>query len=183
MNDPEFELYKNLKEEFKEYSLHLQSVWKFKFLTMGAIISFLITNQKIMDLIKGSEEYFIWSLLVLPLLSFFLDLKILEISLHLRQISEFIIKEFSSFQKVKRWEELAWSDEFLVLFRRRLTILSTIATSLTSLIVTLIIIVINKQEYILTAVIIGIIGITLSVLGVITFSNKMKIKTVAKTRL
>ena len=127
----DLELYKSLRQEFETYSTYQQNLWRVKFITIGSIVAFFFSlGTEAFNLFPGKEELFVVFILTLPVLSFYLDIKIVEVTLHLRAISEFIMTEFNNFRKVSKWEKSIWSHNKFHLTRKIITVVSAIGSSL-----------------------------------------------------
>jgi hypothetical protein len=87
------ELYKSLRAEVVDYVERVPGLWLQKFLLVGAVIAFLVTNH---EKLKGSGELLIASVLSIPILAALLDAKIVEYGLHARAISRFIGRSFDN---------------------------------------------------------------------------------------
>ena len=129
MNELNIELYKQIKEEYRQYGFYIQSLTKMKFIAISSIISFFIVNQVAFDLVKGNMELVSIGVLLIPIVSFFLDLKILEVTLHIRSISKFLSEKYSTTSYISQWENYVWSKNFITLSRTYLTLFSSAGIS------------------------------------------------------
>ncbi len=123
------ELYTQLKDEYKQYGFYVQTLTKMKFIAISALISFFIVNQVAFDLIKDNMELVSIGILLIPIVSFFIDLKILEVTLHIRSISLFLADKFSNNSFIGEWEKHVWSKNFIVISRTYLTLFSSAGIS------------------------------------------------------
>jgi hypothetical protein len=106
----ELELYKILKSESSTYLDKLQALWLQKFILVGAVIAFLVTNREMLS----GEGYGIMvaaAIFTIPVLAALLDAKILEFSLYARSISRFIDSHFVTLPTVTQWERVLWGLE------------------------------------------------------------------------
>jgi hypothetical protein len=126
------EHYKALKEEHRQYLFHVQQLWTYKLSALGVIIVAAILNDKIIT-INGVNTQLIASVGVisLPVLSFLIDLKALEVGLHVKLISRHLQRNFSDIPEIKKWEEGLWSSNY----SRNRTFLTVFAALGTSLVV------------------------------------------------
>ena len=123
------ELYNQLKEEYRQYGFYIQTLTKMKFIAISVIISFFIVNQVAFDLIKDNMELVSIGILLIPIVSFFIDLKILEVTLHIRSISRFLGNKFTNSSYIAEWEKYVWSKNFIVMSRTYLTVFSSAGIS------------------------------------------------------
>jgi hypothetical protein len=101
------ELYKSLRSEVAGYVEKVPGLWLQKFLLVGAVIAFLVTNH---DKLKDSGDLLIASVLSIPILAVLLDAKIVEYGLHARAISMFIRNSFDN-SEAADWESTLWGDK------------------------------------------------------------------------
>jgi hypothetical protein len=134
----ELELYKSLRTELAGYVEKVPGLWLQKFVLVGAVIAFLVTNH---DKLKGSGNLLIASVLSIPVLSVLLDAKIVEYGLHARAISMFIANNFSQSPVVAAWEATLWGDkgrEDVVSLVRLRSITTVVVTAIPTIILMLI---------------------------------------------
>jgi hypothetical protein len=141
MDNLRIEHFKALKEEHRQYLFHVQQLWLFKLSTLGAVIATAIFNNKIIE-VSGLEKQTIiaWGLISMPLLAFIIDLKVLEVGLHVKLISQHLKEKFSDSPEIHDWETKLWSGTQFSVARTRLTIIAALGISLLVLLVSLIII-------------------------------------------
>jgi len=136
------ELYKSMRAEAIAYIEKVPALWLQKFILVGAMLAFLLTQKDSLDFIgegDPAEATFDVALLTVPALACLLDAKMLEYGIHARIISSFIESEFSSVSQVRSWERTLWgySDDS---FRDRLTKIRSATTVLVTVGPTLLII-------------------------------------------
>jgi hypothetical protein len=131
----DIELYKSLKAESSVYIEKVPALWLQKFVLIGGLIAFLLTQDERFDVVgKGdaADTAFDVALLSIPVLACLLDAKIMEYGLHARVISRFIEVEFPS-HRSQRWERTLWGyshkpfERRLVMLRSATTVLVTVA--------------------------------------------------------
>ena len=108
----DLELYKILKTESASYFDKLQALWLQKFILVGAVIAFLVTNHDKLK-VEGSNIIMSAAIFAVPVLSALLDAKILEFSLYARSISRFIGTYFLMPPTLTKWERILWGLEGL----------------------------------------------------------------------
>lgn len=132
------ELYKSLRAEVAGYVEKVPGLWLQKFLLVGAVIAFLVTNH---EKLKGSGDLLTVSVLSIPILSALLDAKIVEYGLHARAISRFIGRSFANSSIMAEWEASLWGDngaeDILSLVRLR-SIVTVVVTAIPTIILTII---------------------------------------------
>ncbi len=100
-SEKELEFYKLLKEEYMRFLTFVENLWRMKLLAIGSVVSFAILNEKILEFIASKENQSIGidlvsiGVLVIPILAFVIDLKILETALHLKNISTYLEKNLN----------------------------------------------------------------------------------------
>ena len=106
----ELELYKSLRAEASSYIEKVPGLWLQKFLLVGAVVAFLVTEP--MTNVAGSEAILgVAAVGVIPVLAMLLDAKMLEYALHARAISRFIAEHFADHPTVAAWERALWGEE------------------------------------------------------------------------
>ena len=105
--DLNLELYKSLRAELVGYVEKVPALWLQKFVLVGGVIAFIVTNQ---GPLKGSNELLTAAIVAIPILSILLDAKIGEYGLHARSISTFIRINFADSAVVAKWESTLWGD-------------------------------------------------------------------------
>jgi|GEM_PF-6193518 len=123
------EFYKQIKEEYRQYGFYVQTLTKMKFAAIASVITFFIVNKLALGFIAGEIELVAIGILLIPVVSFFLDLKILEVTLHIRSISKFLSEKYSRDSFIGEWEDLIWSKSFITISRTYLTIFSSVGIS------------------------------------------------------
>lgn len=108
----DLELYKSLRREVVSYVEKIPALWLQKFILVGAVTAFLVTNHEVLTT-NGAQgtELLVVAILAIPLLAALLDAKILEYSLHARAISRFITANFRSPEVLGKWEASLWGDD------------------------------------------------------------------------
>jgi hypothetical protein len=122
------EFYKQLKEEYRQYGFYIQSLTNMKFVAIAGIISIFIANEKLIEILKESRSIASIGILLIPLTAFFIDLKVLEITLHVRFISKFLSEKYAQ-TNISDWERLVWSKQFMPLSRTYLTLFTSTGIS------------------------------------------------------
>jgi hypothetical protein len=163
----ELELYKILKSESASYFEKLQAIWLQKFVLVGGLIAFLVTQHDKLPL-EGDTLIISAAVLAVPVLSALLDAKILEFSLHTRAISRFIESHFLMPSTLSSWERVLWgieelSDDHKIVYLRSLT--TTLVTIVPTMIIWLLASITLVQ---LTGL--GILWLALGVLGCLTYA-------------
>ena len=130
----QWELYKLLKEEYKHYLDQAENLWRTKFIAIGAFISLAILNEKLIEILKTqpdkANEVTALGILIIPMLAFVIDLKILETGFHLKNISNYIEKHFSELSLAQGWERENWGNNRITLFRKWITLFLSVGISL-----------------------------------------------------
>ncbi|GAB3062520.1 hypothetical protein GCM10027053_26240 [Intrasporangium mesophilum] len=139
------ELYKSLRSEASVYIEKVPALWLQKFILIGTLLAFLLTQKKSFDVIGAgdpAELAFDIALVAIVVIAGLLDAKIMEYGLHARVISRFIEDEFSSHAVIGRWEQTLWgySDRQ---FQRNLVKLRSTTTVLVTVVPTVLIIVLD----------------------------------------
>jgi hypothetical protein len=106
-SDFRLELYKSLRAEVAGYVEKIPGLWLQKFILVGAVIAFLVTNH---DKLKGSGGLLTASILSIPVLAVLLDAKIVEYGLHARAMSMFIRSSFRDSPVLGEWESALWGE-------------------------------------------------------------------------
>ncbi len=115
-----------MKEEYMSFLAYVENLWKLKLLAIGAVVSFALLNNSIP---VAGINIVVAGLLVIPILAFVIDLKILETALHLKNISLYLENNLSEVTIAKNWETQNWKTGFFRTNRTFLTFLSTIGIS------------------------------------------------------
>lgn len=130
----QWEVYKLLKEEYKHYLDQAENLWRTKFIAIAAFISLSLLNEKLIDILKSHQdkanEVTALGMLIIPVLAFVIDLKILETGVHLRNISEFILKQFNDLSLAQDWERANWGKNKFTILRKWITLILSIGVSL-----------------------------------------------------
>src|SRR5829696_3525422 len=102
MSELRVEHFKALKEEHRQYLLQVQQLWLYKLSTLGVVIAAAVFREKIIG-IEGIETKSIVAcgVAALPLLSFLIDWKALEVGLHVKVISQHIKEKFSDIPEIQ----------------------------------------------------------------------------------
>jgi hypothetical protein len=133
------ELYKSLRAEASGYVEKVPGLWFQKFLLVGAVIAFLITEP--LTNVAGSEATLaLAAVAMLPILAMLLDAKMFEYALHARAISRFIEEHFAGHTTIAAWERAVWSEAGSVAVVR-LTRVRSIATWLATAVPTVVIVI------------------------------------------
>lgn len=136
--DLQLELYKSLRAELVGYVERVPALWLQKFVLVGGVIAFIVTNQ---EPLKGSNELLTAAIVAIPILSILLDAKIGEYGLHARAISTFIGTHFEDSTIVAKWESALWGDggdskiKSLVKLRSLITVAVTVVPTIVLIIV------------------------------------------------
>ena len=130
MENIAIEIYKELKAESKEYLSLVQKLWTYKFVVVGAVLATAVLNKELKYI--GNElgmDVASFGLFLLPVLSLLIDLKTLEIGLHIRVISDFLSKNFNNESLITKWESHVWNNE-RARKRSKLTAITSLGTSI-----------------------------------------------------
>lgn len=163
MKELRIEHFKSLKEEYRQYLFQVQQLWIFKLSTLGLVIAAAIFHDKIIK-IGGldTETIAAAGLFALPALAFLIDLKALEIGLHVKLISEHLKENFNDVPEILVWESNFWSGKTFSLLRTIFTIITAIGTSFAVLIISFLLIYGFKPECGLLLLIAGIISVVIA---------------------
>ncbi|MFL5765347.1 MAG: hypothetical protein ACJ77K_15490 [Bacteroidia bacterium] len=127
------EHYKALKEEYRQYLMQVQQLWTYKLSALGAIIAAAIFNDKIIKINDNQTDIPLLiatiGIISLPVLSFLIDLKVLEVGLHVKLISKHMRKSFSDVPIIQKWEIEVWLSGYSK-NRTFLTLFAALGTSL-----------------------------------------------------
>jgi hypothetical protein len=136
MEQIKLEHYKALKQEHQYYLTQVQQLWLFKLTTLGVVLAVGVLSDRINSLGAIDKSTIIaLSLISLPVVSFIIDLKVLEYSLHIKAISKHIIQHFAEEIEIHSWEERLWSKNPLTKQRTYLTIFSSVGLSILILLI------------------------------------------------
>lgn len=111
------ELYKSLRSELVLSLEKIPGLWLQKFVLVGAVIAFLITQPVSLPgvsravALPADTTLLAIAVLAIPVLAALLDAKILEYSLHARVVSRFIEQNFAAAPVLGRWEASLWGDQ------------------------------------------------------------------------
>jgi hypothetical protein len=106
--DIRLELYKSLRAEITGYVEKVPALWLQKFVLVGGVIAFIVTNH---GSLGGSGDLLIFAILAIPVLAILLDAKIGEYGLHARAASMFIRDHFADSTVATKWESTLWGDQ------------------------------------------------------------------------
>jgi len=159
MSELRVEHFKALKEEHRQYLLQVQQLWLYKLSTLGVIIAAAIFNDKIVS-INGIETKTVVALGIfsLPVLSFLIDLKVLEVGLHVKFISQHLKENFSDIAEIQDWEAKLWSGTKFSSLRTVLTIISAVGTSFSILVISFLFVYTIKPEWLIYLIIVAVIS-------------------------
>ncbi len=119
------EVYKEMKTEFNHYLFEIQKLWNYKFLVIGAVISIAVFNNFLFPRTESSQPTMnadperianlesiipIIGLLITPILALAIDLKTLELGLHVRVLSDNIRSAFPNQKEIQLYETNIWSS-------------------------------------------------------------------------
>ena len=94
--DLKADLYKELKAEYSFHQSLVHKLWTYKFAVVGSVLMIAVFNNDIYEIKKGvGFDISSFGLLLLPVLSLLIDFKVLEIGVHLKMISNFIITKYN----------------------------------------------------------------------------------------
>jgi hypothetical protein len=169
MDELRIEHFKALKEEHRQYLLQVQQLWLYKISTLGVVIATAIFREKIIS-IDGIETKSLvaYGIAALPLLSLLIDLKALEVGLHVKLISQHIKENFGDVAEIRDWEAKLWSGTKLSLYRTWLTVITALGTSFAVLIIAFLFIYTIKPEWLMYLIIASVV----SLLAVIVISAR-----------
>ncbi|MFT3704345.1 MAG: hypothetical protein QM802_18395 [Agriterribacter sp.] len=128
VEDLNIEFYKQIKEEYRQYGFYIQTLTTMKFIAIAGVISLLITNEKMVDIFKSSLQIVSTGVLLIPITAFFIDLKVLEMTLHIRSISKFLSQKYA-YTLIPEWEKMTWSKQFLQISRTSITLFTSAGIS------------------------------------------------------
>jgi len=170
--DLNIELYRQIKDEYKQYGFYIQTLTKMKFIAIASIISFFIIDK--VNFINGNAELVAIGILLIPIVSFFLDLKILEVTLHIRSISKFLSEKFKDDSYIAEWENLVWSNNFIAMSRTYLTLFSSAGISFIILWASIFLVVkYLKQDWFNSLTILGLLFTIIGILFTVVFFKKI----------
>lgn len=110
------ELYKSLRSEVILSLEKIPGLWLQKFVLVGAVIAFLITQPAALSeasrtvVLPATTTLLAIAVIAIPVLAALLDAKILEYSLHARVVSRFIETHFTAPAVLGSWETHLWGD-------------------------------------------------------------------------
>lgn len=129
------ELYKSLRAECAGYIEKIPGLWLQKFVLIGGVIAFILTNHSNID--KLSTDYpkllIVVAISVVPILAILVDARTLEYGLHARAISLFIEQHFDSPEVLALWERTLWTTRgpwLTVVLRSMISVLITIVPTI-----------------------------------------------------
>ena len=154
----ELEFYKIMKEEYRHYLEVFENLWKLKLLTIGAIISFALLNEKVMKLFDNNDLVAL-GVLVIPILAFLIDIIILGIGFHLKNISHYLHENLKALPIAKNWEQVnwEWKGNSFSKYRSIITLWGTVGISFTIHLICLITVALFlKTEWLGLCVVLGL---------------------------
>ena len=107
-SDFEFSLYESLRDEVEQYLHRVPALWLQKFVLLGAVAAFLLTNRGDIAAVGGASTGMLVGSFLVALISMLIDLKILEYGIHARIISAFIETRFNEPPVLRDWERTLW---------------------------------------------------------------------------
>ena len=171
--DFELEFYKIMKEEYRQYLTYSENLWKLKFVSIGAIISFLIFNERIFEFLSNNDLVAI-GILFIPVFAFVIDLKILETGLHLKNISNYLENNLRDVNIAQKWEKENWRGGF---FRRNRSIITFFSTAgISYIILFLCFFIVSKYlipELTYYLIVIGILALIIGFIFIVAFTKRM----------
>ena len=118
-NQLRLEHYKSRKTEYQNLMNQIQSLWTYKLSTLGAVIAITIFNDKLIgtdvyaqNLGLSGDLIVAIGLLALPVLSLVIDLKVVEIIVHLKLISNHLTNNYSDVKEVVAWTNALWDGDW-----------------------------------------------------------------------
>ena len=167
------ENYKELKGEYKQFIFYIQKLWTYKFAVVGSVIAVAVFNENIDGISKdlGFNASYL-GLILLPVISFLIDLKAFEVALHLKMISDFLFEKYSDEPIVREWEIHKWKRSTSKL-RGFLSLFSSIGTSILILVICYVIVGVLNSKLISLLAIIGAFSITIPLVVGFRFYSKI----------
>ncbi|HQU83347.1 MAG TPA: hypothetical protein PKY59_09495 [Pyrinomonadaceae bacterium] len=159
MNDLRIEHFKALKEEHRQYLFQVQQLWTYKLSTLGIIIAAAIFNDKIINVGIETKTIVALGIFSLPLICFLIDLKTLEVGLHVKLISEHLKENFKDVPEIQDWDDNLWSKNKFSFARTSLTIICALGVSFSTLLIAFLFVYTIKPEWLIYITIVSIISI------------------------
>ena len=160
MDQLKIEHYKSIMQENQYCLAQIQQLWLFKLTTLGVVLVVGVLSDKLTAIGSIDKTTIIAiSLLSLPIVSFIIDIKILEFSLHLKAISKHLIQHFAEEIEIHSWEEKLWTKNLLTKQRTFLTIFSSIGLSVSILIISFYFVFLLQSTWLTPLLFFGIISI------------------------
>ncbi|HRD82168.1 MAG TPA: hypothetical protein PLL53_15520 [Saprospiraceae bacterium] len=176
-SEKELEFYKLMKEEYMKFLTYVEELWRLKLLAIGGVVSFAILNEKILGLLIDSKNIGIdlvsIGVLVIPILAFIIDLKILETALHLKNISSYLENNLNEIAIAKNWEAKNWETGSYRTNRSFLTFFSTIGISLIILILCVFIVSKLKSDWAIYCTIGGVVAFIIGGISIAIFARTL----------
>ena len=161
------DLFKELKAEYSFHQSLVHKLWTYKFAVIGSVLMIAVFNDNIYG-IKEEVGFDISSfgLLLLPVLSLLIDFKVLEIGVHLKMISNFIIIKFNEEPVILDWEKYSYHSKISKL-RNNMTLITYGGTSLFILIACFLMVVYRNPEWLIALIGSSVFLLTISIIGLI----------------
>lgn len=151
------EIYKELRDEYKQLVLLDQKLWFYKFAVIGSVITIAVFHEDILGIEKQiGIDLTIYGFLALPAIALIIDLKGLEIGFHIKTISTFLEEHFEEVPQVSAWEQYKLNSTS---FKKRnlINFISRVGTSILILIISFTIIGTLKSSWITFLILAGTI--------------------------
>ena len=179
-SDFRIEHYKSMREEYLQLMLYIQKLWNYKLSTLGAVTVISIFNEKLIGFEKINTDVALnptliisIGLLMLPILAFLIDLKIVEIGMQIKLISNHLLKKFSDIEEISEWERNLWPNNSIASIRSTLSLILYVGASLVILVLSFLTVYILQPTWRIALLISGIVLILLPVIAIFTLIPKI----------
>ena len=182
MKKDEFRIehYKSMREEYMQLMLYFSRLWNFKLSTIGAVIAVSIFNEKILGTESSGispdiDAAFIISvgLLTLPVVAFLIDLKVVEIGMQVKRISDHLKNNFRDIEEISEWENTFWKNNSISSTRTILSLILYVGASMVILVASFIAVSKIQENWDTGLLIVGIILMVLPIIAIFTFIPKL----------
>lgn len=178
MNELRVEQFKGLKEEYRQYLFYIQQLWRYKFVTLGLVMSAAVLNEKIIGNIDKDDNARMIAAVgfaLMTAISMIIDMKTLEIGLHVRFISDFIRTHYIDVPEIHLWEKTVWSGSRLSRYRTLITLWGAIGTTLAVMLASLLICMRLMPEWKGWWITLAVVGfVTLLIFGMVFIPRLLK---------
>jgi len=183
MENKEFRLehYKTMREEYMNLILYIQRLWNYKLSTLGAVIAISILNEKLIEIEKINTGVDIDAtliisigLLILPVLAFLIDLKIVEMGFQVKLISTHLKEKFADVAEITEWESKLWRNNSLATTRTWLSLVLYVGASMVILFLSFFTVGILQPTWTRVLWIVGSILAALPIIALVTLIPKIR---------